>query len=91
MSAAKHTPGPWQIDETTYPQSVTDASGCFVAECARDEDARLIHTAPAMAEALASLIAFDAHVTAGAASSNEYDRVIARARAALKEAGIDDA
>ncbi len=70
MSEAQHTPGPWSTDPDTMHQSVLDANGVMVADCAIfgigledsrsdracEENARLIAAAPDMAAEIAKQI-----------------------------------
>lgn len=94
MSAAKHTPGPWRVDDhprREYPR-VTDARGRFIADCDTDADAHLIAAAPELlqelkhaAELLVSLstecrtACLDGELVDTLAAAERFDNLIAKA------------
>ncbi len=90
MSAAKHTPGPWQAREWSCHAKTTvavDDPSCgvtgvrVVAECETPQDARLIAAAPGLLEAVRAIAQ---EATAEGEAADEALAIIQRlCRAAL--------
>jgi hypothetical protein len=62
MSETKHTPGPWQVEDSSDWMDIVDADGDLIAEIEPGEcekgNAQLIAAAPELLEALKAVLLF---------------------------------